>query len=274
MIKNWVLWSLLALATIVGVVVLTISPGDADANKGLVLTSKSDKLKNSPAQVKSKNERHMRQQAQQLATRSKPVFEIADEEERQLNAAQRELLADIRAAIDAEDKQKLIALVQKMQASKEWPDGIPVQIRKAAIEALGWFGAGCLPEIAGFLADGNEEVLDMAVNQFEEALSDPELSDYERAQILTLASKVISDEDSLDCMMMEFNNMRHSVAIATFLEIMENGNDAAKAKLQECIEFYTGEDDLKTAEDLRRWLDENPDDDDDEGFYGRWNFGD
>lgn len=271
--KNWVLWAVLVFAIVVGAVVLTTSSGDAKVDKGRVLTSRSGKIKSPPAHIVSKNERRMRQQAQQLATRAKPVFEFDDDEERQLNAAQRALLADIRAAIDAEDKLKLIALVQKMQASEEWPDGIPVSIRKAAIEALGWFGSACLPEIAGFLADGNEEVLEMAVDQFEEALADPDLSDRERAQILSMAAKVITDEDSLDCMLMEFNNMRHSVAVETFIDIMNNGNQAAKAKLAESIEFYTGEDNLKTPEDLQKWLKENPDDEDDEEFYGRWDTG-
>ena len=169
---------------------------------------------------------------------------------------------------DDEANLKVMKLVQKLQKSPEWPDGIPKSIKMAAIEALGWFGVSCLPELAGFLADADDEVVDAAVEQYEDMLSDYDLSDRERAEILVQAVKCISDSDALDSMLFELNNMRNSVAVQTIKRVMAEGNAQSKALLPECIEFVTGEEGLDTPEKLDKWLQENPDDDDDEETYG------
>ncbi len=202
------------------------------------------------------------------AARQKPTFAVEDEEELNLTEEQRKLIEEIRKALDMEDKKTVVRLVQRMQASDEWPDGIPKSIRMAAIEALGWFGVSCLPEIAGFLADADAEVLQTAVEKYEEALSDFDLSDRERSLILIQAAKVITDADAMDSMLFELNNMRHSVAVETIKELMVSGSDATKSVLPDNIEFYTGEEEITTAEQLDEWLKENPDDEDDEEFYG------
>ena len=200
--------------------------------------------------------------------RKKPEFDIDDDDEAALNAEQRKMIESIRDALAREDKKTLIKLVQKLQSSDEWPDGIPKSIKMAAIEALGWFGHACLPEIAGFLADGDEEVMQSAIDKYEEVLEDPDLSDRERSLILIQASKVIHDADAMDSMLFELNNMRHSVAVETLKVLMSTGNDATKKVLLENIESYTGEDNIDTPEKLDSWLKENPDDEDDEEFYG------
>ena len=161
-----------------------------------------------------------------------------------------------------------MALVQKLQASDEWPDGIPKSIKMAAIEALGWFGASCLPELAGFVGDSDPEVVESATDKYSEMLSDPELSDYERSEILIAASKIIDDPDAMDSMLFELNNMRHSVAVKTIQTVWKEGNDATKQVLPDNIEFYTGEDDIDSPAKLDDWLKQNPDDEDDNYFYG------
>ena len=143
-----------------------------------------------------------------------------------------------------------------------------LQIKMAAIEALGWFGAGCLPELAGFLADSDGEVVQSAIERYEEMLSDFDLSDRERSEILVQASKVIDDADAIDSMMFELNNMRHSVAVETIKRLMVEGNNATRSVLPDNIEFYTGEEGIDSAEKLDDWLKSNPDDEDDEEFYG------
>ena len=125
--------------------------------------------------------------------RKKPTFALADDDEAKLNAEQRKMIEAIRAALDAEDRPRVLKLVQALQASDEWPDGIPKSIKMAAVEALGWFGSSCLPEVAGFLGDSDPEVVQSAIEKYEEALSDFDLSDRERAKILIEASKVRSD---------------------------------------------------------------------------------
>jgi hypothetical protein len=223
--------------------------------------------KNRPAKVSIKERRKIKIKPVP-ANRVKPGFDIPDEEEAKLNAEQKKLIAEIRAALDRDDEKKLCALVQKMQASDEWPDGIPRKIRLTAIEALGWFGASCLPEIAGFLVDGDEEILQVAIGKYEEALGDFDLSDRERSEILIMAAKSINDADALDAMLFELNNMRHSVAVSTIKTLMGIQNEALRSVLPDNIEFYTGEDNMNSAGALDRWLAENPDDEMDEEFYG------
>ena len=198
----------------------------------------------------------------------RPTFEIDDDDEATLNEEQRKMIEAIRAALDAEDRKSVLRLVQKMQSSDEWPDGIPKSIKLAAIRALGWFGVSCLPEVAGFLGDSDSEVVQSAVERFEEALSDIDLSDRERAAILIQAAKVINDPEVMDSMLFELNNMRHSVGVETIKTLMAEGNAASKQVLADNVEFFTGEEGMDSPEKLDEWLKENPDDEDDEEFYG------
>ena len=199
-------------------------------------------------------------------SKEKPVFDFDDEAN--LNEEQRALIAKIREALDDEDKKTVLRLVQKMQKSDEWPDGIPKAVKMAAIEAMGWFGLGCLPEIVGFLADGDQEVVQSTLEKLEEAISDMDLSDRDRSSILMQVAKVVNDSDTMDSILFELNNMRHSVAVATIKELMVSGSDATKSVLPDNVEFYTGEEGLDTPEKLDKWLEENPDDEDDEDYYG------
>ena len=199
-------------------------------------------------------------------SRQKPVFNIDDEEN--LNEEQKKLIAQIRAALDDNDKKTVIRLVQKMQKSDEWPDGIPKAVKMAAVEAMGWFGIECLPEVVGFLADSDQEVVESTLERLQEAVADLTISDRERSMILVELGKVVPDADTMDTILFELNNMRHSVAVATIKELMSLGNDATKQALPDNVEFVTGEENIDTPEKLDKWLAENPDDEDDEEFYG------
>jgi hypothetical protein len=190
------------------------------------------------------------------------------EEERGLTAEMKKVLRFLRDVSDSDNKSEVIRMVQELQKSKDWPDSVPKVVRLAAIEALGWFGSSCLPEAVGFLADADEEVVACAMSQFEEAVGDLEKSDRERAEILVLASMVVTDSDAMDSMLMELNNMRNSVAAETVKQLWLNGNMTTQKLLLEAIESVTGEEGIDTPEKLDAWLAENPDDEGDEEFYG------
>ena len=198
----------------------------------------------------------------------KPSFALDDDDEAKLNEEQRRTIEAIRAALDDNSRKTVLKLVQKLQASDEWPDGIPKSIKMAAIEALGWFGPSCLPELAGFLADGDAEVVQSAIDKYSDMISDVELSDYERADILIAASKIIDDPDAMDSMLLELNNMRNSLKVSTIKVLMREGNSATKQVLPDNIEFAIGEEGIKTPQQLDEWYKENPDDEDDNDFYG------
>ena len=200
--------------------------------------------------------------------KKKPTFALDDDDEAKLNAEQRKMIEAIRAALSDDDRKTVLKLVNRLQKSPEWPDGIPKSIKLAAIEALGWFGSSCFPELAGFLADADGEVVAAAIERFEEMLGDFDLSDHERAHILVEASKIINDAEAMDSMLFELNNMRHSVAVETIKQLMAEGNAATQSILPNNVEFYTGEEGMDTPETLDEWLKQNPDDEDDEEFYG------
>ena len=202
------------------------------------------------------------------AEKKKPTFALDDDDEAKLNAEQLRTIMAIREALGNDDRKTVLKLVQTLQKSKEWPDGIPKSIKLAAIEALGWFGQSCLPELAGFLGDTDEEVVQAAIDRYQEMLADVELSDYERSEIILQASKIINNSDAMDSMLFELNNMRHSVAIETIKRLMVEGGPATASILPGVVEFYTGEEDVLHVEKLDDWLKRNPDEPGDAEFYG------
>ncbi len=195
-------------------------------------------------------------------------FSIDDDDEAKLNDRQRKQISDIRSALDNNDKRRVLALVHEIQASDEWPDGVPKSVKKAAMDALAWFGAAGIVELADFIGDKDAEISQAAIEKYEEALSDIDLSDRERSLILVHAAKFVNDAEAMDTMMFELNNMRHSVGVETIKQIWENGTPAAKSVLQDNVDFFTGEENINTPEMLDKWLAEHPDDPDADDFYG------
>ena len=196
----------------------------------------------------------------------RPVVDLEAEEEAKLTAQHRQLLTDIRAALDADNKKRMIALIQKMQKLEEWPDGIPAILKKTAIEAMAWFGADCLPELAGFFADGDPEIVEDVVSRYDEALSDPELTPEQIAQLLVVASQFVHDSDAMDSMLTSLNELPHSLAVKTIETIMEKGTPETQKVLPDNIDFYTGEENLHTPEALEEWLEQHPDEHDDQAI--------
>lgn len=221
--------------------------------------------------AKAKNRPHARKKqvaaVRESAKRERPTFAIGQSEEAALNDLQRKLLEEIRVALREDDYKTLMRLVRKMQTSDEWPDGIPDSIKKAALEALGWYGSKCLPEIVPFLGDSNPEIVAEAVSQWEDAIAECE-SDREVSAQVKLAACVVTEAESVESILMEVMNMRHSVAVETFKDILKNGNEQAQAKVLEQIGDYTEDSTITTAEQLDEWLERNPDDPGDEEMYG------
>lgn len=203
--------------------------------------------------------------------KEKPTFSLDEEEEAALNAEQRALIQAIRKALEDDDKKTVLALVRKLQSANEWPDGIPLPIRRAALEAAAWFGMAALPEIAGFLGDGNEEVLADAIEAYESTIFEAN-GDRELATIVLAAAQAINDSEAMDSILMNLSDMRPSVAVETIKQIWATGTAGAKAALAEAVEFLTGEEGITTPEQLDAWYNDpsgdNRDDEDAEEFYG------
>ena len=269
-IKKIVVFAGAALAAVV-LVVLSFPDSKVPADREDAKTLKS--VSSRKSQAKPRVDRKLRSSKKADRVTAAPVkaehpkFEIPSAEEGKLTALQQKLLDEIRAALREDDYKKLMKLVRKMQSSDEWPDGIPNSIKKAALEALGWYGSKCLPEIVPFLADSNPEIVADAVSQWEDAIAECD-SDREVSEQVKLASRVVVDADSVESILVEAQNMRHSVAVETFKDVLANGNEQAKAKVLEQIADYTDDSTITTAEQLDEWLEKNPDDPGDEEMYG------
>ena len=77
----------------------------------------------------------------------------------------------------------------------------------------------------------------------------------------------LTDEDRVDSVLNSLMDMRNSVRADTIKAILANGTEVAKAKLMEQLEFLT-DSDVTTVADVDKWLEDNPDDADDDEFYG------
>lgn len=273
----------IALLLAVGVAWCWFSAGDGDLPRGdgdspAVLRKAAPGAK---ASHRAKGQRIREQRGgHRQGFREKPKLKVAMEDgEVAMTPAYKALLDEVQAALDAEDRKRLIKVVQQMQDSDEWPDGLPTSLNLAAVEALRWFGASAAPELVGYLGSSNSEVVDSATEAMMDALSDFSLSDTERSSLLLGFVKVVGDADTLDSMMMELDNMRPTVRAKTGMAIFESGNKAASDALLENIEFlYCDMDDLEVTrpEDLKAYLEkaeqayaEDPDlAESDEEFYG------
>lgn len=212
--------------------------------------------------------------------KKRPDFsDASSDDEVSLSPEFKKVLADLQAALDADDWRATVRIVQSMQDSSEWPDGIPKALHMAAIDMLKWFGSRTAPELVGYLESQDSEIVESAKEAMLEALGDFSLSDGERSALMLGYIKVVQDVDTLDTMMFELNNMRPTVRADTALGIYESGNKAAIGVLEESLDFFFSEAEdyeVKGPEEIKRYRDdaerayaEDPDQaESDEDFYG------
>lgn len=199
----------------------------------------------------------------------KPIILNVDEDAK-LSAEMKKILLELQDALDREDRRGASRQAAKIQEmlKRNGAEAVPVSVRLRAVEALGWFLPDTLSDLVTFMSDSSPDVVDDVMTAFEEALDNISLGDRELSQIVKSVSKVLSNEDALDSLFFCIeSDMRNSVAVDTYKYVMENGSDACKARILESVQDFTGEEDLKTKEDLENWLKGNPDDEYDEEFY-------
>ena len=196
--------------------------------------------------------------AQSPEEKHRPDLSKAEsDDEVNMTAEYRQILAELQSALDADDWQRTVKLVQKMQDSQLWPDGIPLSLHKAAIDSLKWFGSRAAPELVGYLASSDAEVVESAMDAMMETLGDFSLSDHERSALMLGYMKVIKDVDTLDMMMFEIDNMRPTVKAETALGIYNSGNEAAIGVLKENLDFFFCDAEgyeVKGPDGIRRYL--------------------
>lgn len=206
------------------------------------------------------------------ATKPDVVKDAEIDDEDLLSDVQKSVLRDIQKALDADDVKALRKALSRFTASKSKGGlggyaNVPRVIRAAAVQALGWFGKDAVVDMIDFMSDADEEISDDAFNQFEQALQDCDMGDRERSSLIKTVSKALTDSDRIDSMISCLSDMRNSVKADTAIAILTDGSDQSKAMLLEQMEFYFDEG-VQTVDDLKKWMAKNPDDPDDEEFYG------
>lgn len=245
--------------------------GDHDKDQRSSLRSKK-LIKNNKTrqQLKKRNQKPVKFNEIQKG-RAKPTLALTEDEEAKLSTEMKKILEDLRRAVDREDRKSVSRLANQIlvKMRKNGDDAVPPYVRSKAIEAIGFFLPDSLADLAGFMADSNPDVLEEAMRQFELAIDDPDMGDRELSAILKSFSKVLTDPDALDSFFMGIeSDMRNSVAVDTYKFIAENGSEAIKKRIWESVEDFTGEDYIRSVQDLDDWLSQNPDDADDDDFYG------
>lgn len=249
------------------------SPEDSSSGDSVVAKIHKNKPRKPESQFRARTGKRASAAQRVREEREKPaILNLAPDEEDLLTEYSKAMLMELQKALDSENFFKVRELVAKMLEIPPDPmfgaDGVAAILRRKAVDALGWFGAEGLPMLAAMLGDADPDIAQATFDQFQLALEDISLSDYDRADIIYMASKVLTNVDDLEMLFMEINNMRHSVGAGLLVSICQEGTDAAKGLMPDAIEFFTGEDNLQTVEDVQDWLDENPDGPDDDDLYG------
>lgn len=173
------------------------------------------------------------------AERKRPDFSKTREQEEVAASAEFvKVLDDLQSALDGDDWKRTAQIVQGMQDSNQWPDGMPSSLHHAAIDALKWFGSRTAPELVGYLGSADSEVNQSALDAMLEVLGDFSMSDRERGSLLLNYVKVVHDSDTLEMMMTELNDMRPTVRAETALAIYKSGNEAAVKVLDDGVDFF------------------------------------
>ena len=136
-------------------------------------------------------------------------------------------------------------------------------MRRAAVEAISWFGDKGLPDMAVFLVDGDEEVASLAKERWSLGVQEVE-DDQEKATLAKLGMLYVKDEDSLTTFMGDLTMVDDDLKVMQVLvDLIEEGTPESAAVAREQYEWMTG-DEYKSVDDADLWLQENyepPEDD-------------
>ena len=179
--------------------------------------------------------------------RAKPVIKIVEpDDEEELAPADKALAERIEKALEEEDFKAAAACAVEAQSSGA------VSVRKAMVDALGWFGDKAIPELTPFLADADQDVREDAMNEWSVAVSSVE-DDAEKIGLVECAMQVLSDEDVLEDISGEYIGIDEKLAVESLLRVIEGGNANGVAKAKETYEFVTGEE-FAGREAAEKWL--------------------
>ena len=179
-----------------------------------------------------------------------------------MNEADRKLAEAVQTAMDSDDHNAIIA------ASVKALESANPRVRQEAVEALGWCGKDALAELTGALADSDDEVRDIAINNWECALSEldspklrfssalavmgtitlPDALDSISGQFSTAAQEYIDEVDDENEQM-----ARRVEVVQQLLDIIEGPKSQCSEKAKEAFNDLTGYE-WKGVEEAEKYL--------------------
>jgi len=197
------------------------------------------------------------------------------EDEKLMNEIIEGLLTELAMAKASGNAEKIRELVKKLKSldygsktSRFGRGAGAAALKLQVLGALAGAGPAGLIEVVDFIGDSELPIVQRATDILFENLQDVSLGDADRAEIVIAASEEMTNENNLRRLYQEFINMRHSVGSAALIEISKSGTAEAKSMLPNAISAFTGDTSIGDASQLDDWLDNNPDSDRDEWFYG------
>ena len=259
--------------------IVSLSRDDSSVEANDLSSTNSGKAKSTASKnAKAKNIRARKESPIAIENDARLHAELdIDDEYSDLPPEMRLLMAEIQRCIDTEDRKALSKVCDKiaMIRNERGESSIPASVRAKAVEAIGLFLPESLADLVEFMADSDPEVVDSVFDQIDTLLNDTTIGDKEMSGMLVAISKVLTNEDSIDSLAMAIDmNMRNSVKVKTYCQILDTGTTAAVERMKEAIAdlMEVEVDELPTSktaikDQLNEWLEGNPDDEDDADFY-------
>lgn len=182
------------------------------------------------------------------ADREKPKRRRMDSEH-PYSPADQKLSDAIQDALEKEDLSAVVAAAEKALKSTN-PD-----VRRDAVDALGWFGEEALAELTVWMADSDEEVAQAAMDRWEESVSELEDAN-ERLQTSLFALNTLTDKVALTMIGSQFANaatelideeedearasQKRTEVIQALVDMIEGGKPAHVEAASEIYEDVTG----------------------------------
>lgn len=235
---------------------LSASPGRAGrvriaSNQPVQKVQRAERLRRHSARIAGTNVKPPEENDQARNAEERPRLDIPAEGAEGWSAADRALAARLQAALDDGNFTNVLAAVREILA------GNNQELRRQLPAALDWFGIQSLKELTEMLFDKDPQVAAEARDVWGRALDGIENLET-KAEVLDAGLRAITDEDSLEQLVMNVNEMRNAVSLQILLNMISSDNPVAQKVAREHYEFVTGEE-YTTPAAAQKWLDENND---------------
>ena len=167
-----------------------------------------------------------------------------------LKPAERQMLDELNEAMCGDDLETVSF------AAEEFAQHPNPVMRRAAVEAISWFGDKGLADLAVFLVDGDEEVAELAKERWSLGVQEVE-DDQEKATLAKLGMLYVKDADSLNTFMGDLTTVDDDLKVMQVLvDLIEEGTPESAEVARDQYAWMTG-DDYTTVDAADLWLQEN-----------------